>query len=66
VRRFSGGSDMAPPADDTGKTAKEAAVRSTLRIAPDRSEMAALWERTDDGRHWRPWMDMHFTREDAD
>ena len=66
VWRFSGGSDMAPPADDTGKTAKEAAVRSTLRIAPDRSEMAALWERTDDGRNWLPWMDMHFTREDAD
>lgn len=64
VWRFSGGSDMAPPVHDTGKTAKEAAVRSTLRIAPDRSEMAALWERTEDGRNWLPWMDMHFTRED--
>jgi hypothetical protein len=24
----------------------------------------ALWERSDDGITWRPWMDIHFTRAD--
>jgi hypothetical protein len=24
----------------------------------------ALWERSDDGTTWHPWMDIHFTRAD--
>jgi uncharacterized protein DUF1579 len=61
VWRFTGGADVAPVAQpaaaDTG-----GAVRSTLTVSPDRSDMTARWERSDDGVSWQPWMDMTFTR----
>jgi hypothetical protein len=63
VWHFTGGGDVAPAARTDGD-APAAAVRSTLRIAPDGRTMTALWERAEDGVTWRPWMDMRFTRED--
>jgi hypothetical protein len=35
----------------------------TLRVAADRHTMSAVWERTDDGKTWRTWMDIRFTRD---
>jgi hypothetical protein len=62
VFRFAGGGDIAPAARATD-TANEL-VRSTLRIADDRRSMTALWERSDDGTNWQPWMDISFRRRD--
>jgi hypothetical protein len=39
-----------------------ARVRSTLKVAADGASMTALWERSEDGITWHPWMDMTFTR----
>lgn len=57
---FSGGPDVAPAAQPTGSAT--ASVRSTLTVAADRASMTALWERSDDGQTWQPWMNMTFTR----
>jgi hypothetical protein len=60
VFRFAGGPDVAPaahPAD--GETA---GVRSTLTLAAGGGSMAALWERSPDGRTWEPWMRISFTK----
>ena len=60
VFHFSGGPDIAPAAQpDNASTAR---VRSTLTVAPDGESMSALWERSEDGVNWAPWMDMVFTR----
>ena len=64
VWHFSGGGDVARAARLDGDVPAPAAVRSTLRIAPDGRTMTALWERAEDGVTWQPWMDMRFTRED--
>jgi hypothetical protein len=37
-------------------------VRSTLTVSPDKRNMTARWERSDDGSAWQPWMQMLFTR----
>jgi hypothetical protein len=60
VWRFTGGGDVAPAARPDAAEAS-GAVRSTLRISPDRAGMTARWERSDDGASWQPWMDMRFT-----
>jgi hypothetical protein len=60
VFRFAGGGDVAPAAQPSGMTT--ALVRSTLKVAADRKSMTALWERTDDGSNWEPWMDVAFRR----
>jgi hypothetical protein len=60
VFHFTGGSDIAQTAQPAD--AQTARVRSTLRIAPDRQSMTALWERSEDGTTWHPWMDMGFLR----
>jgi hypothetical protein len=57
---FAGGSDVAPAAQPSG--VPTALVRSTLKVADDRESMTALWERTEDGSNWEPWMDIAFTR----
>jgi len=62
VWTFTGGSDVAPAARP-GEPAPEAAARSTLTVSDDRTQMVALWERSDDGVSWQPWMNMTFTRE---
>jgi hypothetical protein len=62
VFRFAGGAEIAPAARPTGISGGR--VRSTLRIAEDRRSMTALWERSDDGTNWQPWMDLTFTRRD--
>jgi len=62
VLRFTGGGDIAPTAQP--KEASTARVRSTLTVARDRESMTALWERSDDGTTWHPWMDIHFTLAD--
>jgi hypothetical protein len=56
---FTGGSDIALTAQP--KETPTARVRSTLTIARDRESMTALWERSDDGISWHPWMDIHFS-----
>jgi hypothetical protein len=61
---FSGGGDIAPAAQPGD--VPTAQVRSTLTISQDRSSMRALWERSDDGIDWQPWMDIRFTRFDED
>jgi hypothetical protein len=33
-------------------------------VAEDRRSMTALWERSEDGIDWHPWMDISFTRSD--
>jgi hypothetical protein len=43
-------------------TIKGDKVRSTLRISGEGDQMNALWERTDDGTSWIPWMKMTFKR----
>jgi hypothetical protein len=60
VFHFIGGPDIAPAAQPTN--APTARVRSTLTIAQDGQSMTALWERSDDGTDWQPWMDISFTR----
>jgi hypothetical protein len=64
VFHFTGGGDIAPTAQP--KHTPTARVRSTLTIAGDRQSMTALWERSDDGISWHPWMDIHFTPADHD
>jgi hypothetical protein len=60
VFHFTGGPEIAPAAQP--ERASIARVRSTLTVAPDGDSMAALWERSEDGVTWAPWMDMTFTR----
>jgi hypothetical protein len=60
VFHFSGGPDIAPAAQPADTPT--ARVRSTLSVAPDGQSMSALWERSDDGTNWTPWMDMTFQR----
>jgi hypothetical protein len=62
VLHFAGGPDIAPAAQPTA--ASTARVRSTLALAEDRRTMTALWERSEDGINWLPWMDISFTRRD--
>jgi hypothetical protein len=62
VFHFTGGPDVAAVAQPT--EASTARVRSTLTIADDRRSMTALWERSEDGINWHPWMDISFTRSD--
>jgi hypothetical protein len=57
---FSGGGEIAPAAQPG--EAPTAQVRSTLTVSEDRASMKALWERSDDGIDWEPWMDITFTR----
>jgi hypothetical protein len=57
---FSGGGEIAPAAQPGD--APTAQVRSTLTVSEDRASMKALWERSDDGIDWEPWMDITFTR----
>ncbi|MGR6964587.1 hypothetical protein ACU610_09025 [Geodermatophilus sp. URMC 61] len=63
VWHFTGGGEVARAAQ-SDPDVPTAAVRSTLRIAPDGRSMTALWERAEDGVTWQPWMDVRFTRED--
>jgi hypothetical protein len=60
VFHFAGGADIAPTAQPTDASITR--VRSTLTVADDRGSMRALWERSEDGTTWIPWMDMAFTR----
>lgn len=62
VFHFTGGAQVAQAAQPTD--AATAQVRSTLTIAEDRDSMSALWERSEDGTNWQPWMDISFTRGD--
>jgi uncharacterized protein DUF1579 len=62
VFHFAGGPDVAATAQPADATT--ARVRSTLRVAADRRSMTALWERSNDGIQWHPWMDISFTRSD--
>jgi hypothetical protein len=62
VFHFAGGPDVAAAAQPTGTST--ARVRSTLTVADDRRSMTALWERSEDGINWHPWMDISFTRND--
>jgi hypothetical protein len=62
VFHFTGGGDIAPTAQP--KETPTARVRSTLTIARDRESMTALWERSDDGISWHPWMNIHFSPAD--
>jgi catechol 2,3-dioxygenase-like lactoylglutathione lyase family enzyme len=64
VFHFAGGSEIARSAQPGDVST--ARVRSTLTVAPDRSSMKALWERSEDGETWQPWMDMTFTRMTTD
>lgn len=63
VFHFAGGADIAPAAQP--KATPMERVRSTLTVADDRLSMKALWERSEDGIRWHPWMDMTFTRIDV-
>jgi hypothetical protein len=58
--RFTGGADVAATAQPSG--AVTARVRATLTVAEDGQSMKALWERSEDGHTWQPWMDLTFTR----
>jgi hypothetical protein len=62
VFHFAGGPDIASAAHPTDEST--ARVRSTLTVAEDRRSMTALWERSEDGITWHPWMDISFTRND--
>jgi hypothetical protein len=62
VFHFAGGPEIAPAAQPTD--ASTARVRSTLMVAEGRRSMTALWERSEDGINWHPWMDISFTRSD--
>jgi hypothetical protein len=61
VFHFTGGPEVAAAAQPTD--ARTNRVRSTLTIADDGRSMAALWERSEDGTNWQPWMDISFTRQ---
>jgi hypothetical protein len=58
--RFSGGGDVAPAAQAGDPETTQ--VRSTLTVSEDRASMKALWERSEDGVDWEPWMEITFTR----
>jgi hypothetical protein len=60
VFHFAGGPDIAPAAQPASSSV--ARVRSTLTVAEDSASMTALWERSEDGNNWQPWMDVTFTR----
>jgi hypothetical protein len=60
IFRFSGGGDIAHAA--RRGDAPTVHVRSTLTVSDDRASMKALWERSEDGINWEPWMDITFTR----
>jgi hypothetical protein len=62
VFHFAGGPEIAPAAQPTDASTER--VRSTLMVAEDRRSMTALWERSEDGINWHPWMDISFTRSD--
>jgi hypothetical protein len=62
VFHFAGGSEVAPAAKPAD--APIAHVRPTLTIAEHRRSMTALWERSENGTSWQPWMDISFTRSD--
>jgi hypothetical protein len=59
VFHFTGGPEIASAAQPADTTT--ARVRSTLTVAPDRRSMTALWERSEDGHSWEPWMNITFT-----
>ena len=59
VFHFTGGAEVAPAAQATD--AATARVRSTLTVAADGQSMTALWERSEDGTNWQPWMEISFT-----
>lgn len=60
VFHFMGGPEIAAAAQLTDATT--ARVRSTLSVASDRRSMTALWERSEDGHGWEPWMNIAFAR----
>jgi Protein of unknown function (DUF1579) len=60
VFHFAGGPEIAAAAQPADATT--ARVRSTLSVASDRRSMTALWERSEDGHSWEPWMNITFTR----
>ena len=60
VFHFTGGPEIASAAQPADTTT--ARVRSTLTVAPDRRSMTAMWERSEDGHTWEPWMNITFTR----
>jgi hypothetical protein len=60
VFHFTGGPEIAAAAQPADATT--ARVRSTLSVATDRKSMTALWERSEDGQSWEPWMNITFTR----
>jgi hypothetical protein len=60
VFRFAGGGEIATAAQPHDTPI--ARVRSTLIVAADRASMTALWERSEDGTAWQPWMDIAFIR----
>jgi hypothetical protein len=60
VLRFRGGPEIAAAAQPADATTAQ--VRSTLSVAPDGRSMEALWERSEDGHTWTPWMSIKFTR----
>jgi hypothetical protein len=62
VFHFAGGAEVATAAQPADAPTER--VRSTLTIADDRRSMTALWERSDDGVTWEPWMDIGFSRID--
>jgi hypothetical protein len=62
VFHFAGGPDIARAAQSTDASISR--VRSTLTVAEDQRSMTALWERSEDGVDWHPWMDISFTRSD--
>jgi hypothetical protein len=62
VFHFAGGSEIAPAARPRNTVGGQ--VRSTLTVAEDRGSMTALWERSEDGTNWQPWMDISFRRSD--
>jgi hypothetical protein len=61
IFHFSGGSEVASPAQPGDAPTER--VRSILTVSEDGSSMHALWERSEDGTTWQPWMDINFTRE---
>jgi hypothetical protein len=62
VFHFTGGAEVAPAAQPMD--APTAQVRSALTVAEDGRSMTAMWERSEDGSSWQPWMKISFTRED--
>lgn len=59
---FEGGPSVAHAAQVDAAVPGAGAVRSTLTFAADGTTMDALWERSDDGKHWTDWMRISFTR----